>query len=126
MAVGVVNTLVDTSVYISLTRGLSFFAGHLLLATFLAFLSGTMSSLTLNRHWTFGIRTRLSLAEVLRFYTTVSFALVINLESMRLLLGAGLYDILALLLSAGMTFFASFTLSKLWVFRKTQAHLAQP
>ena len=62
----------------------------------------------------------------MRFYTTVSFSLVINLESMRLLLGAGLYDILALLLSAGMTFFASFTLSKLWVFRKTQAHLAQP
>lgn len=126
MAVGVVNTLVDTSVYVTLTRALTIFAGHLLVATFLSFIAGTISSLNLNRRWTFGLRTPLSLAEIVRFYATVSLALLINLESMRLLLGAGLYDIIALLFSAVLTFMASFTLSKLWVFRKTQAHLAQP
>jgi putative flippase GtrA len=63
---------------------------------------------------------------VVRFYTTVSLALLINLESMKLLLGAGLYDIFALLLSAVLTFISSFTLSKLWVFRKTQTRVAQP
>ena len=126
MAVGVVNTLVDTSVYVTLTRGMAIFAGHLLVATFLSFLAGTVSSLNLNRRWTFGLRTRLSLTEVVRFYATVSLALLINLESMKLLLGAGLYDLLALLMSAGLTFVASFTLSKLWVFRKSQSRVTQP
>lgn len=126
MAVGVVNTFVDTSVYVTLTRALAIFAGHLLVATFLSFIAGTISSLNLNRRWTFGLRTPLSLAEIVRFYATVSLALLINLESMRLLLGAGIHDIVALLFSAVLTFMASFTLSKLWVFRKAQAHLAQP
>jgi putative flippase GtrA len=109
-----------------LTRAIEFFAGHLLVATFLAFLAGTISSLTLNRRWTFAIHTPLTLTEVARFYATVSLALFINIESMRFLLSTGLYDILALLLSAGLTFLASFTLSKLWVFRKTQTRVAQP
>jgi glycosyltransferase involved in cell wall biosynthesis len=126
MAVGVVNTLVDTGVYVTLTRGIAIFASHLLVATFLSFLAGTVSSLNLNRRWTFGLRTRLSLAEVARFYATVSLALLINLESMKLLLGTGLYDLFALLLSAVLTFMASFTLSKLWVFRKAQPRIAHP
>jgi len=125
MAVGVVNTLVDTSIYFVLTRGLTVFAGHLVLAKLLSFLAGTVSSLTLNRRWTFGVRTPLTLAEVLRFYAIVSLALLINTESMRFLLGLGLYDLFALLLTVGLTFVASFTLSKLWVFRKTQPRVAQ-
>jgi putative flippase GtrA len=61
-----------------------------------------------------------------RFYTTVSLALLINLESMQFLLGTGLYDIFALLLSAVLTFISSFTLSKLWVFRETQTRVTHP
>jgi glycosyltransferase involved in cell wall biosynthesis len=125
MAVGVVNTLVDTSLYFFLTRGLSFFAGHLVLAKLLSFLAGTISSLNLNRRWTFGLRTPLSLAEFVRFYAIVSLALLINTESMRFLLSFGLYDLFALLLTVGLTFIASFTLSKLWVFRKAQPRVAQ-
>ena len=37
----------------------------------------------------------------------------------------GLYDLFALLLTVGLTFIASFTLSKLWVFRKAQPRVAQ-
>ncbi|MBV9967871.1 MAG: bifunctional glycosyltransferase family 2/GtrA family protein, partial [Alphaproteobacteria bacterium] len=95
MAVGVINTLVDASLYIALTRGAEFFANHLLVATFLAFMAGTVSSLSLNRRWTFAVRARLSFTEVARFYAAVSLALFINVQSMRLLLNAGLYDILA-------------------------------
>ena len=126
MAVGVVNTLIDTSVYFLLTRGLTAFAGHLVLAKLLSFLAGTVSSLNLNRRWTFGLRTPLTLAEVVRFYAIVSLALLINVESMKFLLGAGLYDLGALLLTVVFTFGASFTLSKFWVFRKTQPRVAQP
>jgi putative flippase GtrA len=71
------------------------------------------------------LRTPLTLAEVVRFYAIVSLALLINTESMRFLLSLGLYDLFALLLTVGLTFGASFTLSKLWVFRKTQPRVAQ-
>ena len=91
MAVGAVNTLVDTSVYISLTRGLSFFAGHLLLAKLLSFLAGTVSS---SNEPALDLRDSdpLGLAEFVRFYAIVSLVLLINTESMRFLLSVGLYE----------------------------------
>jgi len=78
---------------------------------------GTVSSLTLNRAWTFGVRERLTLGELARFYATVSLSLVVNVESMNVLVGFGMYDLLALVVSTVATFAVSFTLSKFWVFR---------
>lgn len=123
--VGIINTLVDAAFYIALTRGTATFAAHLVVAKFFSFIAGTVSSLTLNHRWTFGVHTRLTCAEVLRFYATVSLALVINVESMNLLVRAGLYDLCALPLTGVLTFSASFTLSKFWVFRQKESRLAR-
>ncbi len=118
MTVGVFNTLLDFFGYIALTRATLYFSEHLVIAKFLSFMLGTVSSLMLNRHWTFGLRSRLSLAELARFYTTVSISVVINVAVMNVLVGAGMYDLLALVIATGITFAANFTLSKFWVFRK--------
>jgi glycosyltransferase involved in cell wall biosynthesis len=117
MSVGVVNTLVDAVAYIALTRGVPVFAEHLVAAKFFSFLLGTISSLMLNRYWTFGLRTPLTWGEVVRFYTTTSISLVINVEAMNILVSLGMYDLLALLVTTGFTFVASFTLAKFWVFK---------
>lgn len=119
MSVGVINTLLDAIAYIVLTRGITAFAAHLVAAKFFSFLLGTISSLTLNRYWTFGIRTRLTWGEVVRFYATVSLTLSINVVVMNFLVSMGMYDLLALALTTGATFLASFTLSKFWVFKGT-------
>lgn len=118
-SVGVVNTLLDLTAYLTLTRGTVLFSEHLVAAKFFSFLLGTVSSLMLNRTWTFGLRTRLTMSEVIRFYATVSAALVINVTAMYVFVSLGMHDLLALGAATVLTFATSFTLSKFWVFRTT-------
>ncbi|MBU6321676.1 MAG: bifunctional glycosyltransferase family 2/GtrA family protein [Patescibacteria group bacterium] len=118
VAVGVVNTLIDALAYIALTRGVPAFAAHLLVAKFLSFFAGTVSSLLLNRSWTFGIRTRLSAGEVARFYAMTSLSIAVNVYLMDVFVSLGLYDLYALAITTVATFAINFTLSKFWVFRK--------
>lgn len=118
--VGIINTTIDAFVYIVLTRMLGF-GNRLVAAKFFSFLVGTVSSLFLNRAWTFGITTKLTWQEVMRFYATVSLSLGINVGVMHMLVAAGMYDLLALVLTTGVTFLTNFTLSKLWVFKGEKA-----
>ena len=117
MSVGVINTLLDALAYIVLTRETVVFSHHLVAAKFFSFLVGTISSLLLNRSWTFGLRSRLTLGEVVRFYAATSLSILINVEAMNALVSWGMYDLVALVLTTGLTFAANFTLSKFWVFR---------
>jgi glycosyltransferase involved in cell wall biosynthesis len=124
LAVGVINTLMDITAYIGLTRMTPVFSEHIIAAKFFSFLLGTISSLMLNRWWTFGIRSRLTFGEVIRFYSAISLSLVINVVSMRTLVGLGINDLLALALTTLITFAVGFILSKFWVFRTDRSQLA--
>jgi glycosyltransferase involved in cell wall biosynthesis len=119
--VGVVNTLLDVAVYVLLTRATLYFGAHLNEAKFLSFMLGTVSSLLLNRSWTFNMKSRPTFIEVARFYATASLSVLINVGLMNLLLRAGFYDLVALPLVTVATFAANFTLSKFWVFRSRAA-----
>lgn len=121
MAVGVINTLIDVCLYFVLTRFTFLFSVHLIAAKFFSFLGGTISSLYLNRSWTFGIKDELSAREVIRFYSMVSVSIFVDVYLMALLVGAGMYDLLALVLTTGFVFVTNFTLSKLWVFKQKGA-----
>jgi putative flippase GtrA len=123
MLVGVVNTLCDTAIYFFLTRAFFVFSTHLVLAKALSFLAATVSSLVLNRYWTFSIRTPLRVGEVMRFYAGISLSLLVNVASMTLLLSIGMYDLLALLITTIFTFAVGFTVSKLWIFKNSDIRL---
>ncbi len=116
-AVGVVNTLLDVFAYFVLTRGTLYFAAHLNEAKFASFMLGTVSSLVLNRTWTFNMKTRPTVLEVVRFYATASLSVIVNVALMNALLSMGLYDLIALGITTCATFAANFILSKFWVFR---------
>jgi glycosyltransferase involved in cell wall biosynthesis len=124
--VGVLNTLLDASLYFSLTRATIFFSDHLVVAKFVSFMAGTLSSLVLNRSWTFEIRGRYQLDEVVRFYTTVSISLVVNVASMTALLTLGVHDLAALLFATILTFTTNFTLSRSWVFKQKKPPVLLP
>jgi putative flippase GtrA len=95
------------------------FDNAITLAKFLSFMSGTVTSFVLNRSWTFEVHTKVRFAEVVRFYSLISLSLIVNLVVMSLLTGVlGVYDLVALLITTLFTFGVSFTISKLWVFRK--------
>jgi glycosyltransferase involved in cell wall biosynthesis len=118
LAVGILNTALDATLYFALTRTTIFFADHLVVAKFVSFMAGTVSSLMLNRAWTFEIHGRYQLGEIVRFYTTVSISLVINIVSMTMLLSVGVHDLVALISATGLTFLTNFTLSRAWVFKQ--------
>lgn len=114
--VGVLNTLVDMGMYVVLTRGLGL--TPFLFAKFLSFMTGTVSSLVLNRTWTFGMRTRITAGEVARFYAMVSISLIANLSAMYLSVRVlGLPDLVGLVTATLVSLGASYTLSRFWVFR---------
>lgn len=118
MAVGVVNTAVDMSAYILLTRSLLLLADSLVAAKFSSYLLGTVTSFFLNRYWTFGLRSQIHGSEVAKFYTIAGLALLINTSAMYALVSiVRVHDLLALVLATLVTFAFNFTLSKLWVFR---------
>jgi glycosyltransferase involved in cell wall biosynthesis len=118
MSVGVANTLLDATAYIFLTREMLIFSHHLTAAKFFSFLVGTISSLLLNRYWTFGVKERLGWGEVVRFYAMTSISLSVNVAMMNFIVGFGVYDLVALAITTVFTFVANFTLSKTWVFKQ--------
>lgn len=120
ISVGVVNTLLDAAAYVLLTRGFVLFADHLLVAKFLSFFVGTVSSLLLNRSWTFGLSGRPTLGEVVRFYAMTSVSITVNVLAMNFFISLGLYDLYALAITTVCTFVVNFLLSKFWVFRGRQ------
>ncbi len=127
MAVGVVNTVVDTGVYLALTRGTALFAGVPVSAKLVSFLAATVSSFVLNRHYTFGVRGKVSLAELGRFYLTTSSSLLLNITLMYVLVHlAHVYDLVALVVTTLATFALNYTLSKRWVFRHRSAARLAP
>jgi glycosyltransferase involved in cell wall biosynthesis len=125
MMVGVVNTLLDVSLYFLLTRFTYLFAAHLIAAKFFSFLAGTISSLYLNRSWTFGIQGQLTAGEVLRFYSMVSLSIFLDVYLMAVLVGAHVYDLLALAITTVLVFLVNFVISKFWVFKQKTASDAE-
>ena len=111
MAVGVINTLVDAGTYIGLTRLTATFGTDIVAAKLFSFLAATISSLLLNRRWTFGVTAPLSISETARFYASVSASMALNVAVMYALVRfAGVYDLVALALTTTITFGLNYTL----------------
>lgn len=118
MSVGVLNTAVDASVYVALTRIAGIYAAQPVTAKLFSFLAATLCSFMLNRSWTFKVTTALTSSEVARFYASSTLGLAVNVSAMYALVHLfGIYDLVALVLTTAATFAVNFTLAKLWVFR---------
>ncbi|MDB5254647.1 MAG: hypothetical protein JWL92_23 [Candidatus Nomurabacteria bacterium] len=115
--VGIINTIIDISIYINLLSGTAFFPHHLLMAKALSFLCGTVSSFFLNRYWTFRKRAVFTANEIVRFYLTVAGGLIINVLSLSFFLSAlSMSPIIAAACATVVTFAWNFLLFKLWVY----------
>ena len=115
--VGIINTLVDFVIYIGITRGTNI--DSITIAKLCAFLGGTVSSFLLNRSFTFQVKSKFNIAEVLRFYSVISLSLIVNVGIMTVLTSVfHIYDLIALLMTTVFTFAVSYTLTRAWVFLK--------
>ena len=116
--VGILNTLIDISLYYLITR--SFWAsGFLAIPKAISYLAATFCSFTVNRYWTFGKREAPRLREVGRFYSTVGLGIFVNVGVLYAAVTYfGMHDILAALFAAFATAVWGFSFSKWYVFKK--------
>lgn len=118
VTVGVFNTTIDFTVYVVLTRGLTFFSHHYLQANFLAFLSANLFSFWANKNWTFQNYNQRKIFQYSKFFI-ISVLALITIQ-LTMFVGVSIFGwwdlaskILALLFSVFINFFGS----KFWAFK---------
>lgn len=115
--IGLVNTAVDISAYFALTRYVETFSGHLIAAKVLSFALGVASSFMLNRRFTFGLSSPVSVGEVARYYASVGAGVLVNAGALYVFHSIiGMHDLIAVGIATILTFFWGFLFSKFWVF----------
>src|SRR5581483_282817 len=116
--VGIVNTLIDISVYFDLKHWTFYFTYHLSLAKTISFLTAVTFSFFTNRSFTFNRKSRVNWNEALRFYATVGSGVFLNvLIHFLTRTYLNFPDILALLTASFSTLFWNFLLARFWVFK---------
>jgi putative flippase GtrA len=118
-SVGLINTLLDFSVYLILTRFIYIFSINIFTAKAISFFVAMNFSFFANRWFTFKRSDLPTWQEFIKFYLTVGSGIFINVGVHYLVVKIfGLSDILGVIAAAGFTAFWGFGFSKLWVFRK--------
>jgi putative flippase GtrA len=117
--VGVLNTMVDFGVYISLTR----FAGlHFLLANAVSFLVAVTLSFWLNRRWTFRDRIGDRRRQYMFFFLINLIALGLNEALLASFVHFfDVHDLLAKAAATVVVLFWNFFANRAWTFRATPA-----
>ena len=117
--VGVLNTLLDWTFYLSLTRFFDFWQANYLFAKAVSFSVGVVNSFIWNRIWTFRSRERKILIQFPKFSITQGIALGLNVGIMYLFVSLLYFpDIIGLVMATLASLIFGFSLSKFWVFKE--------
>ncbi|ETO39450.1 MULTISPECIES: GtrA family protein [Thermoanaerobacterium] len=111
--VGIVNTLVDFSVFTVLT----FFGMYYMAAQVISYSCGVVNSFIMNKYWTFGDKSTPHGYEVFKFIAVNGVSLAVSLSilyPLKPILGVISAKVIATLFSMMINFVGS----KLWVFKK--------
>lgn len=117
--VGLMNTILDYSVYISLTRLTSYFTLHYLQANMISFAFGFTSSYFLNRYWTFKDRpTQNGLKQFVKFLSVVLIGSFLIMQSVLYISVEWLqiYDLIGKAFGIILGFIWNFFVSRKYVF----------
>jgi len=121
--VGAGNTLVDLSLFFLLTLG----PVPYLLAQVLAYSAGVVNSFILNRYWTFGVKGRSSLTEIIRFITVNAVSLAFTSGLLVILCETSHTSLwLAKTAATGAGLILNFIGSSMWVFADKRAIHGHP
>lgn len=111
--VGIVNTLVDFSVFTVLT----FFGMYYMAAQVISYSCGVVNSFVMNKYWTFGDKSTPHGYEIFKFIAVNGVSLAVSLSilyPLKPVLGLISAKVIATLFSMMINFVGS----KLWVFKK--------
>jgi putative flippase GtrA len=122
--VGVVNTVLDFTIYTTLTRGWTFWRSHYLLANACSFVLVVTWSFFWNKYWAFRERSASHGIQYIKF-VTVTLGGIIIAQSV-LFLGVHvfrLYDLIAKLVAGPLVVIWNFLMYRYWAFRTPSAGL---
>ena len=117
--VGLLNTAVDFTIYISLTRSSDFWLKWYLLANVIAFVAANVVSFVINKSWTFGNNGYQKYRQQYLRFLLVSFGALVIIE-LALFVGVdyfGAYDLAAKLVGIAISIWWSFLMHKRWTFK---------
>ncbi len=122
--IGISNTAIDLVVYSALTRGISFFGEHYLVAAFISFVVSGINGYYWSRKWTFkhhsGRVHKTTTRQIVKFYIASAIALVLNQGFLYLFIEyAEILSEVAKVLSGMSAGIVNFLLQKLWTFSYT-------
>jgi len=116
--VGIFNTIIDFTIYVSLTRGLIFFTEHYLIANFLAFLCANLFSFWANKSWTFANSDSQRVKQYGKFFLTSVLALLAIQLTMYVGVSVfGWWDLATKILALLFSVVINFLGAKLWAFK---------
>lgn len=116
--VGSLNTVIDFSLFFSLTRLTDIFKTHYLWANFLAFTVANIFSFMVNKNWTFNNRSPYYFRQYYKFLTVSIMALLaVQLILYWLITGLGVWDVIAKLVALLVSVAIGFLGSRFWAFR---------
>lgn len=117
--VGIVNTAIDFSIYIALTRLIPWFADNYLIANAISFTVAVTNSFILNKRWTFKYTNKHQLHfQYFKFVIVNLFTLTIVELALYILVSQfGVYDLFAKIVITCFGVVINFSLSRFWVFR---------
>lgn len=119
--VGTINTMVDFSVYVLLTRFSVFWGSHLVSAAIVSFSVGVVSSFILNNFWTFRLSGTNWRARIGKFSAVAMGGMLLNAVILYMLISLGMYDLLAKAIATVLVMGWNFSLQKMWTFRTVLA-----
>ncbi len=115
---GAINTIVDWSWYIALSRSFNIFADHIILTKGLAFIIASIPVLVGNVYWVFPKRT-FSMRDQFKLYSILALAFVINTASISVLVQWGMHDIAAIIVASGISFVWNFGMAWFFLIKDT-------
>ena len=118
--VGILNTAIDFSVYLFLTRNFNFFSNFFIIANIISFSCAVISSYYLNSRWIFKFNTDNNTKRFSMFLVVSLFGLLINSFILYLFVNyVELTDITAKIIATIIVLFWNFFINKYWTFKKS-------
>ncbi|MBN1585407.1 GtrA family protein [Candidatus Uhrbacteria bacterium] len=115
-AVGFVNTGVDFSVYLALTRLTDFWNGHLVAASAVGFSLAVLSSFFLNTFWTFRCSGTGWPRRIGRFFAVAVGGLAVSSATVWLVVSLGVWDVIAKVAAVVLAMAWNFNMQRRWTF----------
>lgn len=116
--VGTINTGVDFSIYVLLTRLSDFWMTNLVYAAVISYSCGAVSSFVLNNFWTFRRDSKRLRSKSIKFIVVTAGGMALNAAILYGLVSVGVFDIIAKIFATACVIAWNFTLFKYWAFKR--------